>query len=683
VAGNSSLASTRLSISSDRTVPSLTISPNNLTVAPGDVTFTFQFSEAVSGFSGSSVNISSGSKGTFTAVDADTYTLLVTPDGVNPVAVSVAADVAEDAAGNLNASVSADVAFAGFLVTQSGGSTAVKENGSTDTVSVVLTSRPQTNVVLMVSSEDTSEVSVNSTLLMFSLQNWNTPQIVTVTGEDDQEADGTQNTVITVSVLDSSSDDAFDLLADQGFTVSTSDNEVITVSLDQDGNLRIADSSTAGLAENLTLVFLSDVLLIFDSTNVLFPEFGTYVSDHQVQVALAAITGQRIIADLRNGNDRLNADGVPDPFALDVSAGPGNDTITGGSGSDTIDGGAGDDSILAGAGDDLVSGGAGSNDLTGGSGTDTLLVTGNTYLWISDTDAAGSGRDVHSGFERAILEGSAGNNRLDASQATLPVTLLGGAGNDTLLGGGGADELNGGDGIDYAEIMGSNIVLTNDSAPGADGDSLVLVEGLQLIATGPGSQIDASSYTSGPVTIIGSSGNDTLKGGSGNDLILAGSGSDQVNGGAGNDFISGGSGADVLSGDGGDDTIFGGSGRDVIDGGDNADLLLGGSGRDSIDGVDGADTLYGGGGADNLAGGIGNDSLNGLPRDDSFNDVVGRDTIIGGNRPEGRPAPVSVLGQPAIEAEVPLFQSPRLYSEETEEIDQVFLDPLLPELLEL
>ncbi|NQV27379.1 MAG: hypothetical protein HQ518_23775, partial [Rhodopirellula sp.] len=344
------------------------------------------------------------------------------------------------------------------------------------------------------------------------------------------------------------------------------------------------------------------------------------------------------------------------------------------------------------------SGGEGSNDLNGGGGTDTLLVTGNTSLWITDSDAAGSGSDAHSGFERAILEGGAGNNRLDARQATIPVTLLGQSGNDTLLGGSGVDQLDGGDGIDYAEIVGSNIVLTDASAPGSDADSLISVEGLQLIAAASPSSIDASAYTLGPVIIVGSSGNDTLKGGAGNDLIVAGSGSDEVHGGAGDDFIRGGFGSDLLSGDAGDDTISGGGGRDVIDGGDDSDVVFGGrgpdtvrggagddfvsggAGRDSIDGDDGADTLIGGGGPDNLAGGNGSDTLNGTFRNDDFDDVVGRDTLIGGNRPEAHPAPVSVKVRPTTEVERPLFQSPPALAEE---IDEAFLEPLIPELLEL
>jgi hypothetical protein len=110
---------------------------------------------------------------------------------------------------------------------------------------------------------------------------------------------------------------------------------------------------------------------------------------------------------------------------------------------------------------------------------------------------------------------------------------------------------------------------------------------------------------------------------------------------------------------------------------------MGGPGRDILDGDDGSDTLFGGGGRDNLAGGLGADNLNGVDRGDSFNDQVGPDTVIGGLRPEARPAPVSADDDPASVDETPHFLSPPAFSESTEEIDDAFGGTLLPELLEL
>tara|TARA_R110002072_G_scaffold233795_2_gene391427 strand:+ start:21846 stop:29309 length:7464 start_codon:yes stop_codon:yes gene_type:complete len=345
----------------------------------------------------------------------------------------------------------------------------------------------------------------------------------------------------------------------------------------------------------------------------------------------------------------------------------------------TLNGGAGNDTLLGGNDDDVLSGGAGTNELSGGGGTDTLRVTGNSRLQVSVTTASGAGADTHSGFEQAILVAGAGNNRLDATEAPFPVTLLGNGGNDTLLGSSMADYLVGGDGIDFVEITGTNIVLTDASDSDLNSDILNSVEGVQLTATGPGSVIDASGYTRGPLTIIGSFGNDTLTGGTGDDLIFAGSGNDIVNGGAGNDLIAGNSGRDSLYGGTGNDTILGGRGRDNIDGGDNDDSLFGGGGRDSIDGVDGADTIFGGSGPDNIAGGLGADMLNGVERDDTFDAIVGRDTLLGGQRPSGRSAPVSTDQEPAGKEEMPIFQNSLAY---IEKIDEAFGKLVLPALLE-
>ena len=51
-------------------------------------------------------------------------------------------------------------------------------------------------------------------------------QTVTVTGVDDVVVDGSQSSTVTVSVLDASSNDAFDPLPDQTVSVTTTDNDV-------------------------------------------------------------------------------------------------------------------------------------------------------------------------------------------------------------------------------------------------------------------------------------------------------------------------------------------------------------------------------------------------------------------------------------------------------------------------
>ena len=109
-------------------------------------------------------------------------------DGDLLTAVTVAVDMASsDPAYALtpNATVSvttADNDVAGFTVTQSGGVTAVSETGTTDSFTVVLNAKPQSNVVFNLSFSDATEGSLDRATLTFTPADWNVPQTVTVTG---------------------------------------------------------------------------------------------------------------------------------------------------------------------------------------------------------------------------------------------------------------------------------------------------------------------------------------------------------------------------------------------------------------------------------------------------------------------------------------------------------------------
>ncbi|MDG2352501.1 MAG: hypothetical protein P8L35_06795, partial [Acidimicrobiales bacterium] len=114
----------------------------------------------------------------------------------------------------------------GFTVTESGGDTSVNESGTTDTFTVVLDSKPVGNVVIGVTSGDTDEATVSPSSLTFTTGNWNSAQTVTVTGVDESDDDGDQDTTITLSVTDGSTDDiAYDGVANQTVTAETVDND--------------------------------------------------------------------------------------------------------------------------------------------------------------------------------------------------------------------------------------------------------------------------------------------------------------------------------------------------------------------------------------------------------------------------------------------------------------------------
>ena len=129
-------------------------------------------------------------------------------------------------------------------------------------------------------------------------------------------------------------------------------------------------------------------------------------------------------------------------------------------------------------------------------------------------------------------------------------------------------------------------------------------------------QADAAVLQSARRQIIGTLGNDTLRGTgtadnlmglAGNDQLAGAGGFDWVMGGAGQDILDGNAGNDYLLGNGGQDQIMGGRGNDALNGGAGKDTLLGGDGEDWLVGGKGKDTLNGGKGENKLVGGKGRD----------------------------------------------------------------------------
>ena len=76
-----------------------------------------------------------------------------------------------------------------IVVTPTSGLT-TSEAGGTATFTVVLGTRPESNVSMQVFSGDATEGAVSTSSLLFTPANWGTPQTVAVTGVADAVADG-------------------------------------------------------------------------------------------------------------------------------------------------------------------------------------------------------------------------------------------------------------------------------------------------------------------------------------------------------------------------------------------------------------------------------------------------------------------------------------------------------------
>jgi 3',5'-cyclic AMP phosphodiesterase CpdA len=109
-------------------------------------------------------------------------------------------------------------------------------------------------------------------------------------------------------------------------------------------------------------------------------------------------------------------------------------------------------------------------------------------------------------------------------------------------------------------------------------------------------------------TIVGTSGDDRIKGTQRSDVIVTGEGRDRVSGRRGKDVICTGDERDQVRGGAGRDFLRGGKARDRLNGQRAGDRVGGGKGPDRLRGGKGRDRLNGGPGGDRMRGGKGRDN---------------------------------------------------------------------------
>ncbi|SVB32487.1 uncharacterized protein METZ01_LOCUS185341, partial [marine metagenome] len=179
-----------------------------------------------------------------TAADGDT-TATITMSVLDATSDSAYHEVA-DATVNLTV---IDDDFCGLAILESNGSTGVTEAATTDTFTVALGAQPTNNVVVSVTSGDAGEVTVNPAQLTYTNANWSTTQTVTVTGVDDTTGDGNQTPVVTLTIVDASSDDCFDPSADSTVTVRVSDDDSAGLTVvETGGSIEVTEAATTSTA---------------------------------------------------------------------------------------------------------------------------------------------------------------------------------------------------------------------------------------------------------------------------------------------------------------------------------------------------------------------------------------------------------------------------------------------------
>ncbi|MEM9062730.1 MAG: hypothetical protein AAGD13_19890 [Pseudomonadota bacterium] len=561
----------------------------------------------------------------------------------------------------------------------------ISENGGTTTGTVTRVGDTSGALTVDLSSNDTGEATVPSTV---SFAAGSATATFTVTAVDDAIVDGDQTVTISASSTnpDVTGDSSALTVSDDETVPGTSGNDVLTGGAN-------ADSIGGGDGND----FLEgngggDVLNGGDGFDT-----ATYRNN-----------GAPLTVDLSDPSNNTG-DAAGDSYdSIEGLVGDQtfSNTLTAAATGTAMLGGDAGDSIIGGAGDDLLNGGGGNDTMAGGAGDDTYQVDS-----LADvvTEAAGEGYDrVISSISLTLadnveagnligtgdlnmtgnaeanwingnsgdnsLSGGTGNDRLDGNDGN--DTLNGGTGNDILEGGGGDDVfvLGPDDGVDrildftigedLIDLAATGLQFGDLELTQSGGNTVIVYDNsvnpavgiltLDNITVGNLSAADFIFSLSGPPPIVGTSGNDVLDGTPAGEEIQGLEGNDLLRGGGGDDTFVGGDGDDTFHFDSTGDVIVEGAGAgsgydrvllfsDSIAGvahnmaanveaanllGSAALQVNGNTGDNWIVGNDALSVLNGGEGNDRLDGRGGNDQLNGGAGNDILEGGNGRDTFL-------------------------------------------------------
>ena len=241
-------------------------------------------------------------------------------DGQQQYAIVFSATASADTAyaaitpGNI-AVANTDNDSAGITVSAISGNTS--ESGAQASFTVVLNSQPTADVTIHFNSNDTGEGTVNATSLTFTAMNWNAPQTVTVTGVNDDIADGQQQYAIVFTAT-MSGDLAYAAIVPSPVAVANTDNDSASI------NVAVIDSTTTegGAQARFTVVLNSqptgNVVVNFNSND---PGEGTV---NQTSLTFTPMNWNGVQTVIVTGVNDDIADGAQ-PYSIVFTATTGGD----------------------------------------------------------------------------------------------------------------------------------------------------------------------------------------------------------------------------------------------------------------------------------------------------------------------------------------------------------------------
>ncbi|MDP2831775.1 MAG: Ig-like domain-containing protein, partial [Pseudomonadota bacterium] len=500
----------------DTVAPTVTISDDEAgtaNIAGGEVIYTFQFSEAVTGFDATDVAVVNGVKGTFTAVDADTYTLAVTPNAgfTGNLTVNVAAGAALDTAGNGSTAAAQSVQDVDTTVPTLSSSTPA-DNATAVVVgsNIVLTFNENVTVgvgdIVISNSTDTRTIAVGD-----ATQVTIAGTTVTINPTADLNANTTYYVQMASGVIVDISNNPYAGIADTTTlnfdTVDTTPPTVADVAI---------TSATGLLNSTLNVGDVVSVTVTMSEATVVVTTGGT------PQLALN-IGGTTVQANFATGSGTAAL-----VFTYTILAGQ---TDTNG---------------ISIAANSLALNGGTMKDAAGNNATLTHGAIGDTSGYLVDTTAPTNVGATFANTANAVVtfdysEAVTGGGGLSLTRIAAGVEPWNGTAM-TLTGGGGAP------GITLTVDTNTTLIDTDvvraryDAGGGgtlADLAGNVLASREIFIGGSGNSTIDLDGYNNGnlPIMLRGNAGNDTLTGSHYNDVLIDGIGVDTLNGNHGADTL--------------------------------------------------------------------------------------------------------------------------------------------------
>lgn len=141
------------------------------------------------------------------------------------------------------------------------------ESGTTAGFQVVLQTQPSGDVTISLQSDDASEGTPNKTTLTFTAANWNVPQMVTVTGQNDDIDDGDVTYHATFTSV-TSADPTYNNLSVASLTLQNADNDTAGFTVTPASGLQTTEAGGAAMfTVRLTSQPLNDVTISVTSSD--------------------------------------------------------------------------------------------------------------------------------------------------------------------------------------------------------------------------------------------------------------------------------------------------------------------------------------------------------------------------------------------------------------------------------